>query len=135
MYFLGFTAISIMFLLTLITSFRWPAVANILFTALILRVFIMITGHYVLELPDTGADAITFERTAWEISKNGFFNLSDSYPGPSAKFLSWVIAIPYSLFGRSLLMAQTFSLFVGVGTVFLGWLIAKKIWNNQIAIG
>jgi 4-amino-4-deoxy-L-arabinose transferase-like glycosyltransferase len=56
-----------------------------------------------------------------------------NYTGPSPDFISWLISIPYSLFGRSLLMAQSISLFFGIASVFLCWLIAKKLWDNQIA--
>ena len=41
-----------------------------------------------------------------------------------------MIAIPYSLFGRSLLMAQSLSLLFGLGAVFLGWLLAKIVGQS-----
>ena len=31
-------------------------------------------------------------------------------------------------------MAQSFSIFFGIGSVFLSWMLAKKIWNDEIAI-
>ena len=129
----GYTAISIVFLFTLIIASKWPKISNIIFTALILRIITMLIGHYFFVLPDSTADAITFERYAWDIAKNGFLNISDSYTGPSPKFLSWLIAIPYSLFGRSILMAKSITLFFGIGTVFLGWLLAKKVWDDHSA--
>ena len=57
----------------------------------------------------------------------------DKYPGPNSAFYRWMIAIQYSLFGRSLLMAQSLSLLFGLGAVFLGWLLAKKLWDNHTA--
>ena len=43
------------------------------------------------------------------------------------------MAIPYSLFGRSLLIIQSIGLLFGVGCVLLGWLLAKKIWDEHSA--
>ena len=31
-------------------------------------------------------------------------------------------------------MAHSFSILFGVASVFLGWLLAKKIWDNHTAI-
>ena len=130
---LGYAALSLVSLITLIIALKWPSISNILFTALILRVFVMLMGHYFITLPDSTADSVTFEKTAWSIAEGGFFNLSKSFPDQPAKIISWLIAIPYSLFGRSMLMSQAISLFVGMGSIFFGWLLAKKIWNDHTA--
>ena len=61
------------------------------------------------------------------------FSVLSFYKGPNPDFLSWLIAIPYSLFGRSLLMAQSIGLLLGMGSVYISWLLAKKLWNNYIA--
>ena len=79
-------------------------------------------------------DAINFEQIAWENSQNGFLNNFNNYQGPGAYFISFMIAIPYSLVGRSILLAQSLSILFGIGSVFLGWLLAKKLWNNPTAI-
>ena len=75
----------------------------------------MLLGHYFITLPDSTADAETFEIVAWRIGQDGFLSVISNYQGPSARFISWLLAIPYSLFGRSILMAQSISLF------FLEW--------------
>jgi 4-amino-4-deoxy-L-arabinose transferase-like glycosyltransferase len=130
---LGFTSIALVFMLTFFAGSLRPNISKILFVALIIRVLVMLIGHYLVTLPDSTADAMSFEREAWSIAQGGFFNVIDNYIGPDAKFISWLIAIPYSLFGRSILLAKSITLFFGMGSVFLGWLLAKKIWNNNIA--
>ena len=130
---IGFTSIAFVSTLTLIAGLLRPNIFRILFVALILRIVVMLIGHYLVELPDSTADSRTFENYAWSLAQIGFFNLMDNYTGPDPKFISWLIAIPYSLFGRSVLMAQSISLIFGMSSVYLGWKIAKLIWDDQIA--
>jgi len=130
---LGFTSITFVFTLTLIAGLLRPNIFRILFIALILRIVVMLIGHYLVDLPSSTADARSFERYAWSLAQSGFFNVMNNYTGPNAKFISWLIAIPYSLFGRSVLMAQSISLIFGMSSIYLGWKTAKIIWDVQIA--
>lgn len=130
---LGFASIAIVSIITLFIGIRWPKVSKILFFALIIRVSILLIGHYMINLPDSTADSVSFEKTAWNIAQEGFFNLSEYYKGPDSLFISWLIAIPYSLLGRSVLMAKSISLFFGMGSVFLGWKLANKLWDSRVA--
>ena len=130
---LGFTSIAFVSTLTLIAGLLRPNIFRILFIALILRIVVMLIGHYLVDLPSSTADARSFERYAWSLAQSGFFNVMNNYTGPDAKFISWLIAIPYSLFGRSVLMAQSISLIFGMSSIYLGWKTAKIIWDVQIA--
>ena len=121
---LGFTGILIVCLLTLIVTLRRPQVSKILFVALGVRILVLLIGHYLIALPDSTDDAWKFERKAWEWAENGSYSIFNNFTGPSPDFISWLISIPYSLFGRSLMMAQSISLFFGIGSVFLCWLIS-----------
>ena len=130
---IGFTSLALISLITLIIALRWPGISNILFVGLAIRIFFLLIGHYIVSLPDSTADAVTFENVAWSLGKEGFFNVIDNYYGPNSRFISWLIAIPYSLFGRSLIMAKSISLLFGIGSIFLGWKIAKLIWDENTA--
>lgn len=130
---LGFTTISLISLLTYILSIRYSEISKILFWALIVRIIVLLIGHYITPLPDSTADAESFEGYAWDLAENGFSNLLSNFLGPNPYFISWFIGIFYSLFGRSMLMAQSFTLMFGMGSLFLGWLLAKKLWNNRVA--
>ena len=131
--FLGFIGIILVFLFTYIVTLWYPKISKILFEALGVRVLVLLLGHYYFTLPDSTDDAWNFEQQAWLWGQNDFFSVINFYTGPSSDFLSWLIAIAYSLFGRSLLMAQSIGLLFGIGSVFLSWLLAKKLWNNYIA--
>ncbi len=131
---LGFLAIILVSLFTLLLSLKNPKISRIILIALIIRISFLLLGHFLISLPDSTADAVTFEELAWLISQDGFYNLLTNFNGPTDKFISWLIAIPYSLFGRSVLMAKSLSLFFGILNVYLGWKLAEKIWDNDTAV-
>ena len=95
---LGFTSIALVSLLTTLIALRIPSIANILFTALSLRIFLMLIGYYGVTLPDSTFDAMGFERGAWERASSDFFDIILKYP-PDSNYIKSVIAVPYSLFG------------------------------------
>ena len=130
---IGLTCILIISFITFLVAIRYPKVSKIIYIALVVRVFVLLIGHYLITLPDSTKDALSFEGYASELSKDGFFSLMEKYPGPSSRFISWLIAIPYSLIGRSMLMAKSMTLFFGVGSVFLSWKVTQKLWGNKIA--
>ena len=132
--FSGLTFILSIILLTSYLGIRFPSISKILFVALFIRIFFLLLGNYVVDLPDSTADSVSFETAAWRLGQQGFFNVINQFTGPGARFITWVIAIPYSLFGHSILLAKSISLFFGMGSVFMGWFVAKKIWNETIAI-
>lgn len=130
---LGFTSFAIVSLLTYFLALRCPDISKILLTALTLRIILILVGHYFITLPDTTADAESFEGYAWYLGRDGFFTLIDRFMGPDPYFISWFVGIAYSLFGRSILLAQSISLFFGMACIYLAWLLAKKLWNDRVA--
>lgn len=130
---LGFTAILIISLITLIIALRWPAISNILIVALIVRVLLLLVGHYITPLPGGNFDAEYFERKAWEMGQEGFSSVLSNFSFHPLRFFSSIHAIPYSLFGRSILMGQSITLLFGMGTVFFGWKLANILWDNRVA--
>ena len=130
----GFASIGIVALITYYIMVRFPALSKIIFVAFIARLSLMLIGHYLVTLPDSTNDALGFEWGAWNLANDGFFNAIKNFPGVNSSFYSWMIAIPYSLFGRSILMMQSIGLLFGVGSVFLSWLITKRVWGERTAI-
>ena len=137
---LGFTAIVIVSVITLFLALRWPAISKILLTALAIRIFVMLLGHYVITLPDSTADARSFEGLAWEyslkdinlIDHQNFSSLLKYYEGPSALFISFMYSIPYYFIGRSILLLQSISLLFGIVSIFLSCKISNKLWDIHV---
>ena len=46
-----------MFIYTLSFNFKWNEISKIILTALVIRIVVLIFGHYIFPLPDTSADA------------------------------------------------------------------------------
>ena len=129
-----FISILLLIIITLLIALRWTAVSRILLTALAVRLIFLFINNHIFYLPDGDMDAKNFEQLAWEHSQGGFYNNFNNYSGPGAYFYSFVLAIPYSFFGRSILLAQSLSILFGISSVFLGWMVAKKLWDNSTAI-
>ena len=130
---LGFTGIALVSLLTLCLALRWPMVGRVLMVALAVRVAVILFGYFVAPLPYSSADARSFERAAWEWAQGGFVEALGHFTGPHSDFISWILAVLYSVSDRSLLMAQSVSVLFGMGTVFMGWLLARKLWGDRVA--
>ncbi len=131
---IGFSSIGIVSLLSVFLGLRYPDISRIVYIALVVRVSFILIGHYIVPLPDSTKDAAGLEDLAWQYGQDGFFNALSLFPGLNSFFYSWIIGLLYSLFGRSILMSQSFSLLFAVGSIFLAWFIAKKIWDERIAI-
>ena len=129
----GIIALLVVGLVTVMAARRWPGVAVILLCALAVRVLAVLFQAYIGNLPDSTADAVSFERTAWEWGQNGFLVALGHYTGPHSYFHSWLISLLYALFGRSPVMAQSLSLAAGMGTVLLGYLLARSLWGELAA--
>ncbi len=130
----GFISILAVILITLIIGLRWPAILKVLLIALAVRFLFLIVNNHIFYLPDGDMDAINFEQFAWERSQNNFLKNFNKFLKPDAYFYSSMLSVPYYFFGRSILLAQSLSILFGVGSVFLGWLVTKKLWDNSIAI-
>ena len=131
-----FNGLSFLIIVTIFIYYlarRNPSLATILYVALFLRIFTILLSQIILVLPDGVGDAGRFELRAYELSKLGISNLLLNYPGFNSFFISWFIAIFYSLFGHSELMAKALSLFFGMNSIYLGCVVSKKIWGPNIS--
>ena len=97
---------------------RWPRASKFLYVALSIRISVLLLGHYIITLPDSTADAQSIEGQARFVSENGFDYLKNYYPGISAMFIRWFLAVPYYLLIPSALMAKSISLLFGILSVF-----------------
>ena len=130
----GFIFILLIFIVTWTVGSKWPAVKKIIIIALCVRILLILIDNYFLDLPDSTKDASGFQDKAWSYGKDGFLIALSRYPGFDSFFYGWVIGVLFSLFGKSILIAQSLGLFFGVATVFLSWYFGKKLWDDNTAI-
>jgi len=130
---IGLTSISIVILIFCILARLRPALAIILYVALIFRVLLIFIDYSLFKLPDSSSDSLYFQLLAYEWSNYGFLNVFKYYTGADSYFISWILAIVYSIFGQSELLGKSLSLLFGMGGVFLVWTIARKLWGQSVA--
>ena len=145
---MGLISILIVTLVVIFLARRWPSAAPILYAALAVRAFVIVMGNNFITLPDTTGDAYWFEIQAYEWSLLGFPDVLYSFEGwdpsfqkdvsmsafKSSFFISYIIAILYSLSERSVMMAQSISLLFGTLSVLMSWTLAQKLWDNRTAM-
>ncbi len=124
----GITLLVFTGVLLTIVSLRHRWMTTFLWTAFMLRSILMIVNCYVYNLPDSQADAHTFQEVAreWALQQAvPLFPLDDT-----SYTISWVIALMYRLLGMDILAAHALSVLMGTLAVALGSLLSLRIWND-----
>jgi hypothetical protein len=131
----GLASILVVIIVIILLAKRRPEAAVILYVALALRMLTIYIGNNFFTLPDSAGDAYWFEVQAYEWSKEGFPKVLDKYPGwAESFFISYIIAIFYSITDRSVMLAQSLSLLFGTISVLITFRVAQKIWDTPTAI-
>jgi len=131
---LGWIGFLLTALAVLVFSWRRRELRTILLVAFVLRMSAAIVHFYVVPLPDGVSDAVGYERVAWALGKNGLLYALEHYPGLySSFFYSWLMSLIYSVVGRSLLLLQSLSVFVGVCGVVALWRLTLEVWDRRVA--
>lgn len=130
---LGFTGLAIVALITIYLALRHPTLQLVLLVAFLARAGAALFQFYVGSLPDSGADAITFENRAWEWAQAGPIGLWKTYLRFDSYMISRLIGTLYALTDRSLLLAQSLSVGCGTGSVYLVYKISDRLWGTSAA--
>lgn len=124
---LGFAA-----MVLLVLSIKDARLRNLILLAFLLRLGLALFHAYVMPLPDSGADALGFERLGWEtadawLRKGATPKLSGAY-----LYSVW-IGVLYFLFGRIPLVAQFTNVLLGTFIVYYTWKLAFLITDSRRA--
>jgi hypothetical protein len=113
---------------------RHRSVFPILATAFLLRAGLAILQCYIFQLPDSQADALTFELKGWDWAAAGWGTVLENFT-TNAYLYSWLISILYAITDRSPLMIQGVNVLLGTLSVYLVWRIAGLIssGNRRVA--
>lgn len=111
---------------------KHPRVKYVLLVAFSLRAFFALVHHYVVYLPDSQADAATFERVAAQWARMGFWGVVAHFNTGSSLY-SWVIGLLYSVTVRSPLMAQGINVLFGTLIVWNVYRISALFWGHRLA--
>lgn len=118
---------------TLFLSYVNRSIALVLFVALSIRATAALSHYYIAPLPDGTADAVKFERLAWEWGQDGLITALSAFPGIDAYFYAWLASIVYALTDRSLFFLQVINVFGGILGVLVTWRLAQELWGERAA--
>lgn len=129
----GWTAFTLGFVVIQIISGKNPRVCHILIAAFIVRSLFAVIHYYVIPLPDSQFDAASFERLAAQWAAEGFSRVLEKF-ALGAELYCWILALLYSILGRSPLMAQALNVLFGTLIVWNVYSISRLLWNEKTAL-
>jgi 4-amino-4-deoxy-L-arabinose transferase-like glycosyltransferase len=131
---LGWSFLLIILFFIFFWTKKYPHIKNFLLVAFLLRALCVIfDNHDLITLPDSTADAQTFERKARYFSNNyGLLVVKDFFRGDSLLMVR-IISVFYTIFGESKMMAQSISVALGTASVYLVYLLSSITWDQKSA--
>ena len=131
---LGWSFLLIILFFIFFWTKKYPHIKNFLLVAFLLRALCVIfDNHDLITLPDSTADAQTFERKARYFSNNyGLLVVKDFFRGGSLLMVR-IISVFYTIFGESKMMAQSISVALGTASVYLVYLLSSIVWDQKSA--
>ena len=113
-------------------TIRWPLLKNIIWIGALLRILAALIHFFIFQLPDGKIDAVKFENYAWSFSQMPFNDYLLSFKTNTlALTFTWVLSLIYRLFGRSPLLLQCISIFIGVLCILLVYKLSFLLSNNE----
>lgn len=128
----GWVAIAMAAMVVGTLAWRNPEVRAPLLVALALRTAATLVQFYLVPLPGSGMDTVTFELLGWNWAQGGWRGLAASFTtGPW--LYSWIIAVLYWIGARSALMVQVLNVLLGTLVVFNVFRITTLLWGGAAA--
>lgn len=129
---LGIIGICLLLVLIYAMTIRWPLLKNIIWIGVLLRILAALIHFFIFQLPDGKIDAVKFENYAWSFSQMPFNDYLLSFKTNTlALTFTWFLSLIYRLFGRSPLLLQCISIFIGVLCILLVYKLSFLLSNNE----
>ena len=129
---LGIIGICLLLVLIYAMTIRWPLLKSIIWIGALLRILAALIHFFIFQLPDGKIDAVKFENYAWSFSQMPFNDYLLSFKTNTlALTFTWVLSLIYRLFGRSPLLLQCISIFIGVLCILLVYKLSFLLSNNE----
>ena len=129
---LGIIGICLLLVLIYVMTIRWPLLKNIIWIGALLRILAALIHFFIFQLPDGKIDAVKFENYTWSFSQMPFNDYILSFKTNTlALTFTWVLSLIYRLFGRSPLLLQCISIFIGVLCILLVYKLSFLLSNNE----
>lgn len=130
---LGWTGLLVAGSVTLLLATKYRPISGALAIAFSARASAALFHFYIAPLPDGTADAVTFERYAWEWGRDGLLEAFNHFPGLDAYFYAWLMSLVYAVSDRNLLLLQSINVLAGVLGVLVTFQLVKELWGVRDA--
>lgn len=98
----------------------------------VIRIVLLIVNLEVFVLPQGGADALRFERQAWEHSARGRQDFAvGSYSDEEYDFIVVLGSAIYTATGRAPYVLGLLMVMLGVGVIYLSYRAALELWGDE----
>ena len=129
---IGITALCILFFLLICFAFWQPnkELRKVLIIAFLLRASLALIHVFVVPLPDSQADAVTFERVGWELAQGWAAGAPFEFI-TGAYLYSWFIGIVYFVIDRSPLLIQALNVFLGTLIIYISASVSRELFDSR----
>jgi len=127
----GWAGLTLALISVTFLSTRYPRMIIVLGIAFVVRATVALFHFYIMPLPDGTGDANKFDLWAFAFSAHGWQEIFKWYPGARSDFYPWLMSLVYLVTGRSFLLLQSISVFVGVLSVYATWLLGSEVWGER----
>ncbi len=128
---LGVASLVFGFVVTLVLALRHRIVCNVLVCAFLIRAAAACVHYWIFPLPFGVADAMEFERMAWNWGQEGLWHAFSQFNPAASYVYSWLASLLYAATARSPLMLQGINVLGGTLIVFHVYLLAKELWGER----
>lgn len=128
----GYFFLLLNFVLLIFLVKKKPHLKNILIIFLLIRIILIFINLELFSLPESAGDAFKFIRIASEMVNNGLYeNIFNPQLGTYFKHsYSWLLALFFSIFGESYLLATSITLALSMLTIYILEDLLKLLWGN-----
>lgn len=128
----GYFFLLLNFVLLVFLIKKKPHLKNVLIIFLLIRIILIFINVELFSLPDSAGDAFKFVRLASEMANNGLYeNIVNPQLGTYFKHsYSWLLALFFSIFGESYLLASSITLALSMLMIFILEDLLKLLWGN-----
>ena len=105
-----------------------------LLVGLVARIALSTANRFFRIAPDGGADALSFERTAWIWAQSGCGNMTQHFDPTASYVISWLYGQMYACVDRVPLAAHYINVFLGVVIIYYVAKLVDRLWDRRIAI-
>ena len=130
----GLIGISIVLIFLKFETLRHPRIKYALVIGVCLRIILGLLSTYVIPLPDSNIDAMTFYTRATEFANIGLYQVLSETGYGDGWVYSRIVGIIFSITGKSFLLMQSFSFFASMLLIRNAFILGNKAYGRNYGV-